>query len=116
MNAINDKDIEDFEKIKKCRNEIAHNFVNYLSTGTAVDPLPLFPSLISLQSKMEKWWILNVEIPTNPDFDGTDIDEDSIIPGPIMTLRLLIDIALGAEEESKYYFTEFIKRTDGTKK
>jgi hypothetical protein len=109
MNAVNDKDIEEFEKIKQCRNELAHEFVNFLSTGPTIDPLPLFPTMIDLLSKIEKWWILNVEIPTDPDFNGKDIDEDGIIPGPIMTLRLLTDIALGSEEESKYYY-EFIKQ------
>ena len=53
---------------------------------------------------------MNVEIPTDPDFNRKDIDADGIIPGPIMTLRLLTDIVLGSEEESKYYFNEFIKR------
>jgi len=104
MNIINDNDLEEFENIKKCRNEIAHEFVNYLATGPTVDPLPLFPKMIALLSKIETWWIMNVEIPTNPDFDGSDIDEDKIVPGPIMSLRLLFDIALGAEEESKYYY------------
>jgi hypothetical protein len=108
MDAINDKDIEDFEKIKKCRNEIAHEFVNFLSTGPTIDPLPLFPTMISLLSKIEKWWILNVEIPTNPDFDGKDIDENGIIPGPIMTLQMLTDIDIGSEKGSKAYY-EFMK-------
>ena len=66
-------------------------------------------NIIELLCKIEKWWILNVEIPTNPDFDGKEIDEDGIVPGPIMTLRLLPDIALGSEEESNFYYKEFIK-------
>ncbi len=40
-----------------------------------------------------------MEIPTNPDFDGKKIDEEGMVPGKIMTLRLLADIALGSEEE-----------------
>ncbi|GAI47696.1 unnamed protein product, partial [marine sediment metagenome] len=60
--------------------------------------------------KIEKWWILNVEIPTNPDLDGMEIDKEGIVPGQIMTLRLLLDIALGTEKESKFYYNEFIKR------
>lgn len=110
MSVIDDNDIKEFEKIKKCRNELAHEFANYLSTGPVIDPLPIFPSMIELLSKIEKWWIINVEIPTNPDMDGKEIEEEDIIPGPIMTMRLLIDIALGSEEESKYYFNEFMKR------
>jgi hypothetical protein len=108
MEAINNDDIEEFENIKKCRNEIAHEFVDFLSTGPKTDPLPLFPKMIALLSKIEKWWIMNVEIPTNPDFAGKEVDESGVIPGPIMTLRLLTDIALGSEEESKYYY-KFMK-------
>ena len=66
--------------------------------------------MIDLLHKIEKWWILNVEIPTNPDLDRMEISEEGIVPGQIMTLRLLLDIALGAENESKFYYNEFIKR------
>lgn len=110
MNVIDDQDIEEFNKIKNCRNEIAHEIANFISKGPKIDPLPLFSNMIDLLHKIEKWWILNVEIPTNPDFDGQEIDEDGIVPGQIMTLRLLADIALGSEEESKFYYREFIKR------
>lgn len=110
MNAIDDNDIEKFNKIKNCRNELAHEIVNFISTGSKIDPLPLFGEMIDLLHKIEKWWILNVEIPTNSDFDGREIDEEDIIPGRIITLRLLLDIALGTENESKRYYNEFIKR------
>ena len=110
MNVIDDQDIEEFNKIKNCRNEIAHEIANFISKGPKIDPLPLFSNMIELLHKIEKWWILNVEIPTNPDFDGQEIDEEQIVPGQIMTIRLLADIALGSEEESKFYYREFIKR------
>jgi len=73
------------------------------------EPEPILDSN-DLLYKIEKWWILNVEVPTNPDFDGKDIDEDSIVPGKIMAFRLLADIALGSEEESKIYYEELMKR------
>ena len=110
MNVIDDADVVEFNKIKDCRNEIAHEIANFISKGPKIDPLPLFSKMTDLLHKIEKWWILNVEIPTNPDFDGQDIDEDGIVPGKIMILRLLADIALGSEEESKFYYKEFIKR------
>ncbi len=110
MNVIDDEDIEEFNKIKNCRNEIAHEIADFISKSPKIDPLPLFSNMIELLHKIEKWWILNVEIPTNPDFDGQEIDEEQIVPGQIMTIRLLADIALGSEEESKFYYREFIKR------
>jgi hypothetical protein len=112
MNVIDDKDVEEFEGIKNCRNELAHEMTNFISKGPTCDPLPLFSKMIDLLQKIEKWWILNVEIATDPDLHDKDIDEDGIVPGQIMTLRLLTDIALGTEEESKFYFNEFIKRKD----
>ena len=108
MEIISKNDVNEFEEIKKCRNEIAHEFINFLSTSPTIDPLPLFPRTIALLSKIEKWWIVNVEIPTDPDLVGSDVGENSVIPGPIMTLQLLTDIALGSEEESKQYY-KFMK-------
>jgi hypothetical protein len=52
-------------------------------------------------NKIEKWWIINVDIATDPQFDGEHIDERGIIPGPIMPHQLMMDIALGSEEDTK---------------
>jgi hypothetical protein len=38
---------------------------------------------------------VNVEIPPYPDFDGREIDEEGIVPGRAITLRLL-NMALGS--------------------
>jgi len=112
MNVIDDKDVEEFEGIKNCRNELVHEMNNFVSRGPRCDPLALFSKMIDLLQKIEKWWILNVEIAADPDLHDKNIDGDGIVPGPIMTLRLLSDIALGTEEESKFYFNEFKKRKD----
>ena len=110
--AIDESDIERFNEIKACRNELAHEIANFISKGVKNDPLLLFGQMTELLYKIEKWWIVNVEIPTNPDFDGKEIDEDGIMPGKIMIFRLLADIALGSKEESEFYYKEFIKRKD----
>ncbi len=110
MNVINEADIDNFNEIKNCRNELVHEIANFISKGPNIDPLPLFSKITDLLYKIEKWWILNVDIPTNPDFDGKDFDEGGIVPGSIMTLHLLTDIVLGAERESKFYYNEFIKQ------
>jgi len=48
MNVIVDEDIEEFNKIKNCRNEIAHEIANFISKGSKIDPLPLFSKMIDL--------------------------------------------------------------------
>lgn len=70
-----------------------------------------FSEMVSLLDKIERWWIVNVEITTDPQFDGQEIDEEGIIPGPIIGLRLMMDIALGSEEDSRKYLDEFMRRT-----
>lgn len=109
--VIDETDIQQFNKVKDCRNELAHDIANFISTGIRNDPMPLFNIMVDLLNKIEKWWIINVDIATDIDMADKDIDEDGIIPGPIMSLRLLTDIAFGAEEESGWYFKEFKKRT-----
>lgn len=105
--VIDDNDIEEFNKIKKCRNELAHEIVNFITKGSNINPLPLFPKMINLIDKIEKWWILNVEIELNPNLKDKEIDEKGIVPGPIIMLRVLMDIALGNEEESRFYHNGF---------
>ena len=110
MDTIDKNDIEKFDKIKACRNELAHEITNFISKEAKLDPLPLFKDMIDLLEKIEKWWILNVETPINPDFNGKKIDKDNIIPGPIITLRVLAQIALGTAEESRFYWKEWKKK------
>jgi hypothetical protein len=70
-----------------------------------------FAEMIALVDKIERWWIVNVEIATNPDFDGKEIDEDGIVPGTMMVLQLMMEIGLGSDQQAKSYLDEFRKRT-----
>ena len=70
-----------------------------------------FQEMATLLRKIEVWWIKEVEIPTNPDFDDKEISEDEIVPGRSVSLQLLCDIALGDESKSRFYFEEFRKQT-----
>jgi hypothetical protein len=110
MGAVEDYDIALFDQAKQCRNTIAHEMNRILSDGLPSDWPDRFKDMVSLLEKIEKWWIVNVEIPTNPDFDGKVIDESEIIPGRIAGFRMMLDIALAPEEQSRFYFDEFKKR------
>ncbi|NKE72845.1 hypothetical protein [Candidatus Manganitrophus noduliformans] len=108
MNAINDHDLSTFDRVKACRNTLAHKLFSALGTeGLPADFEQCFTDMVSLLRKIEVWWITNVDIPTNPDYDGSDIDEDGLIPGPVMGMQLLFDIALGDDKQSKFYYNQF---------
>lgn len=110
MEAIDETDITTFSKVKDVRNKLAHEITKLLAEGLPSELPECLSDIISLLDKIEKWWIVNVEIPTNPDFDGVDIDENEIIAGPIANLKMMIDIALGTDEKAEYYIKEFKKR------
>jgi len=111
MHAINDTDIEVFERVKTCRNRLAHRLFPMLgSEGLPQDFEECFGEMVALLHKIEVWWIKEVEIPTNPDFDGKEIFEDGIRSGSVISFQLLCDIALGDEDRSRFYIEEFRKQ------
>lgn len=71
-----------------------------------------FGEMAILLRKIEVWWIREVEIPTNPDFDGREIDDAAIVPGPLIGLQVLQDIALGPDERSRFYWDEMKRHED----
>lgn len=110
QDAINDDDLSTFEAIKTYRNGVAHELRRIVAgdlEGAFVEQLP---ALISLLRKIEVWWIVNFEIPVNPEFDGAEIDESGIVPGAIWTIQLMFEIALGEPEKASYYLNEFKRR------
>lgn len=66
--------------------------------------------MVGLLRKIELRWIRNVETPSDPGFDGQEVKEDEIHPGSVLALQLLCDIALGSDEESRFYYEEFRRR------
>lgn len=112
MKAIDEKDILVFDQMKFYRNKLAHEMLDFISNTQEEDLIELFHQMINLLSKIERWWIINVEIPTNSDYDSQEISEDDIIPGINITLKLLLDIALGNDEESNKYYNEYIKKQE----
>lgn len=110
--AITAEDIEAFDKIRESRNEVAHEMPNLLGGESFVKFAQQFEQMVALLRKIEVWWIVNVELDINPDFRDAVIDEDGIIPGPLLTLQLMLEVALGDPDKASYYYDEFRKRSN----
>ncbi len=96
--AINDEDLALFEQLKKTRNLLAHELFSVV-TGQVESPHEVqFDSLVALLRKIGVWWVVSVDIPTNPDFDGKEVDEEGIVPGSVLSLQMLIQVASGNAE------------------
>lgn len=109
--AITAEDIEVFDKIRDFRNEVAHEMPSLLGGEGSVNFAQQFEWMVALLRKIEVWWVVNFELAINPDFRDVEIDEDGIIPGPLLTLQLMFEIALGDPEKESYYCDEFRKRS-----
>jgi hypothetical protein len=106
--AIDEADLVKFDRIKNCRNQLAHNLFSILAAeGMPSDFDSTLQQMVALLHKIELWWITEVEIPTNPDFDEKDVDVAGIVPGRIMGLQWMCDIALGDEKKSRHYYELF---------
>jgi len=108
--AITDDDIKSYESIKITRNYLAHEIPKLLIDGLPTELPVRLTELVGLLGKIERWWIVNVEIAINPELSDQEVDEHAIIPGTIMGLQMMIDIALGEKNDSRKYIDEFLKQ------
>jgi hypothetical protein len=75
-----------------------------INKGSPTDFTDNFKNLFYLFRKIETWWTINIELPTNPDYTGKDIklvDKNNIMTGPMICLQTLIDVAI---TENKIYY------------
>ena len=96
--VIDDEDLETFEQLKRTRNQLAHQLFAVVTGQVESTHEAQFEVLVALLRKIEVWWVVNLEIPTNPDFDGQEIDEEGIVPGAVLSLQMLIQVASGDTE------------------
>jgi len=107
--GIDDVDIEKYHKIRKYRNELTHNMVEFLTLHNKEFDENILNDLIDLYSKIEKWWFKYFELSIQPEILPDGADPDEVIPGPMLTIRLMLEIALGAEPTEGFYYKEFMK-------
>jgi hypothetical protein len=107
--VIDDNDLSNFEKQKRLRNKLAHDMMTCLFEDDFDDYSENLIVLMSLRVKIEKWWIMNLDIPTNSNFDNQEVTEKDIITGSELMNKVMIDIIMGKEEEANFYYNEFLK-------
>ena len=107
MDAIEQTDIAIFDSIRQHRNEVAHEPMEFLASAKRNFDSSKFRDLITLLTKIEKWWFVNFELSIDPDMLPEGANSDEVIPGPLWSLQLMLDIALGNEPEEGYYYKAF---------
>ena len=112
--AISEEDLKTFDLLKKTRNLLAHQLFAVVTGQAESNHTEQFIVLVELLRKIEVWWVVNVEIPTNPDYSDAEIDETGIVPGAILSLQMLLEVAGGNTELLEAWRNERAKRQSHT--
>lgn len=99
--AITNADIKEYDKVREFRNKIAHELLDLTNEQLTENQEILnkhFVAMFKLLKKIETYWILNVDIPCNPNFDGKEIKAEDVFPGPVLMLQMLCKEALGIKD------------------
>ena len=109
--AITDNDEEDFIDITKMRNMLVHNMSVTLFEGLPENVEELFFLMLQHFEKLTKWWICEIEIPTNSDIvleQNMTICWDEVTSSNLEFLKMMTDIAINSTEK----YQEFYKKNN----
>jgi hypothetical protein len=109
MSAIGDAEIELVDEIRKHRNDLAHDLPKFLTSADAEININLLGAIYELVTKIDRWWIKEVEISVNSDFDGQEVADANIQSGTMIFIQMMLRIATG--EDSSVFWDEFQKQT-----
>lgn len=114
--AITEGDEENFIIITDMRNSLAHNMSTTLLEGLPANFSELYVNMLGLFEKTVKWWICEIEIPTNQDFTHEqyqDICWEEVTSVNLEFLKIVTDIAVNStkkyQETYKDYFENLKK-------
>jgi len=109
-------DVDDRKKIyelREYRNRLTHESIKFLSDSRLEIDVSILEDIYKIIKKIDKWWILEVDMPTNPDFSGVhDLNNiTDVFSMRMIVLQLLEDIVSDNEKSTELYynFKELIK-------
>lgn len=98
LEAIDQSDLAIFEQLKNTRNLLAHRLFDVVTGLVESNHHEQFDTLVEFLRKIEVWWVVNFELAINSDYDDQEIDESEIVPGSILSLQILLQVASGSTE------------------
>lgn len=112
MGAVDDADLTSIRLLTDTRNRLVHDLWKLIGTSKLAPDLEAFSELLRVYRKLEVWQVINLELAGDEEWEGREIDEDAVVPGPIMMMRILTDVALGKDEDAWLYYNKLIKKPE----
>lgn len=100
--AIDDDDIQVFVESRKLRNQVTHKMLDTIVDGGG-KIVEQFARLYSLFCKIERWWVVEVEVPITCEIPADEIDVNGVMSGNMVVLQIIIDIL---SNDSNIHFKE----------
>lgn len=99
VGALGADDLVVLKELAEHRNFIAHELPEIIGASNEVSLLHM-RCIYAVTSKIDNWWIREIEIPVNPNFDGREFTEEELsgcFSMRVMIMSLLIEIAEGGD-------------------
>ena len=106
--AITQDDLDDYQKIRKRRNDITHEFLKNLNDGFSDADRELFNKMVSIYTRIDKWWINEIEVPTSAENIGNGYDRETVCGGQAFVLSIINSIIL--ENKGNEIFVQILNQ------
>jgi hypothetical protein len=113
MGVVDAAELELVDRLREHRNDIAHHLPAFVA-GRRDVKVELIESLCLLVTKIDRWWIREIEIPTSGDFTAEEAEtiiDNEISSGNMMFLSILLQIATGNDEDAGKFYEHFMATT-----
>ncbi len=115
--AIDEGDIAIIKEIRSHRNDIAHELPKYIGDSRYTVNMQLLDSIQFMIGKIERWWIREIEMEVNSDYDRVDksaIPGDQIHSGRMIMMDWIHKVTHGQEEDLRRLlsFQRALRRKD----
>jgi hypothetical protein len=108
--VINAADGQSILDLTEHRNQLAHQLPKFLAESGKDVEVARLETLIALVAKIDRWWIINVELAIRDDIDPDQVQPEGIMSGNMIFLQLLMTTAAGAN--SKEVYDEWLKQRE----
>lgn len=88
--AITGREVELILQIREHRNAIVHELPKLVASNELQVDKRLLECLNELATKVSRWWALEVDVPTNPDFDHVQVKEENVQTGLMMFMQVVM--------------------------
>ena len=99
VGAITEADYNNFLRLKKLRDSYVHKMSDHIWNGLEESEALTIFELLDLYSKIDKWWINEIEIPIDGRFVDGNYDRDGVQSFPLITFKMMLGTMYGEKSE-----------------